>query len=665
MSTAISVVDEAKILHKFERKSTFFIFQPGPVVTLEVSPYEDKDDSDRNEGHPAAVKFRMDAAQQAYIQDVSYHTSQPDRHEQEVHERRQAVTRQLIKSNRKMQTLNTRFQRLLKQQCVLDSFADSLIAKKVTSHTADESNTHEDVRHGRERSKRRVWRSRSLSRKRKMQKELEGTMQFGDLSHIEAMRNFFTLYNNQTQQLDEDVNVVSEALEQCRVEIEDLEAQLDQLSICHDLVSSKELHVLLESKSSESPTLELSYSVERATWNPCYDIRLSSSSATLQITYYGLVSQTTGEDWEPDKLTLSTVHPSRTARWRIPELKEERLTFKDEESHSRRAGVRRRVGIDKACRKLKSRSLNCETYDESHVQPIDEAAVYLTESVCCNTGIRPVCLLPSQGQSDPVAARKDQSKPIIPRKWLGTSAETDIIYELEKSRNQTLMDLHRSDPRCTTSAKEEHHIADSTQTPENLTLSRYNFMMGHENDSGPNAMTCSSLPPGIHFPSLTYEVNNKPLCIRGNGEPQRVTLGTLEFRPSLEYVTIPKLLPKAFLRVRMHNTSEFALLEGPASVYLDNSFNGKTTISATAVQEELFCDLGVDPGVHVTYKPRHKYKKSGSFIGGGKTMSITFTQVISVTNSYPRSLQITVIDQLPVSTDDKLKPNNGVKLSTI
>ncbi|KER18773.1 hypothetical protein T265_12161 [Opisthorchis viverrini] len=266
-----------------------------------------------------------------------------------------------------------------------------------------------------------------------------------------------------------------------------------------------------------------------------------------------------------------------------------------------------------------------------------------------------------------------------PRKWLGTSAETDIIYELEKSRNQTLMDLHRSDPRCTTTAKEEHQTADSTQTPENLTLSRYNFMMGYENDCVPNAMTCSSLPPGIHFPSLTYEVNNKPLSIRGNGEPQRVTLGTLEFRPSLEYVTIPKLLPKAFLRVRMHNTSEFALLEGPASVYLDNSFNGKTTISATAVQEELFCDLGVDPGVHVTYKPRHKYKKSvsfigggktmsitftqprhkykksGSFIGGGKTMSITFTQVISVTNSYPRSLQITVIDQLPVSTDDKLK----------
>ncbi|TGZ59483.1 hypothetical protein CRM22_009049 [Opisthorchis felineus] len=573
-----------------------------------------------------------------------------------------------------MQTLNTRFQRLLKQQCVLDSFADSLIAKKVTSQTADESNTHDDVRHGRERSKRRVWRSRSLSRKRKMQKEHEGTMQFGNvqfpslpprtafitnetlqLSHIEAMRNFFTLYNNQTQQLDEDVNAVSEALEQCRVEIEDLEAQLDQLSICHDLVSSKELHVLLESKSCESPSLELSYSVERATWNPCYDIRLSSSSATLQITYYGLVAQTTGEDWEPDKLTLSTVHPSRTARGRIPELKEERLTFKDEDSHSRHAGVRRRVVIDKACRKFKSRSLNCETYEESQVQPIDEAAVYFTESVCCNTGIRPVCSIASQGRSDPVATRKDQAKPTIPRKWLGTSAETDIIYELEKSRNQTLMDLHRSDPRCTTTAKEEHHIADSTQTPENLTLSRYNFMMGYENDSAPDAMTCSSLPPGIHFPSLTYEVNNKPLSIRGNGEPQRVTLGTLEFRPSLEYVTIPKLLPKAFLRVRMHNTSEFALLEGPASVYLDNSFNGKTTISATAVQEELFCDLGVDPGVHVTYKPRHKYKKSGSFIGGGKTMSITFTQVISVTNSYPRSLQIMVIDQLPVSTDDKLK----------
>lgn len=46
---------------------------------------------------------------------------------------------------------------------------------------------------------------------------------------------------------------------------------------------SRELHVLLESKGNEAPQLELSYSVGGVSWTPLYDIRLSSATATLQV----------------------------------------------------------------------------------------------------------------------------------------------------------------------------------------------------------------------------------------------------------------------------------------------------------------------------------------------------------------------------------------------
>ncbi|VDP95420.1 unnamed protein product [Trichobilharzia regenti] len=164
-----------------------------------------------------------------------------------------------------------------------------------------------------------------------------------------------------------------------------------------------------------------------------------------------------------------------------------------------------------------------------------------------------------------------------------------------------------------------------------------------------------------YFPSLGFKILKPPRCIRGSGEPHRVTIGTLEFKPKLQYVTIPKQTPKAFLRATMHNISDFALLEGQASVYIDSNFIGKVRISLFL--PKMF-SLGYDPGIRVTYMPRHKYKKTGSFLGS-KTMSIIFKQVISVENSYPRSMKLLVIDQLPVSTEEKLKVSGPIKLTLL
>lgn len=62
--------------------------------------------------------------------------------------------------------------------------------------------------------------------------------------------------------------------------------------------------------------LELSYVVDGAGWQPSYDVRLVDR--TLTLTWFGLVSQRTGEDWPECELQLSTARPSATAS--LPEL---------------------------------------------------------------------------------------------------------------------------------------------------------------------------------------------------------------------------------------------------------------------------------------------------------------------------------------------------------
>jgi uncharacterized protein (TIGR02231 family) len=62
--------------------------------------------------------------------------------------------------------------------------------------------------------------------------------------------------------------------------------------------------------------LELSYVVDGAGWRSAYDLRLSAD--TLSLTWFGLVSQHTGEDWPECDLRLSTARP--TSPTDVPEL---------------------------------------------------------------------------------------------------------------------------------------------------------------------------------------------------------------------------------------------------------------------------------------------------------------------------------------------------------
>lgn len=62
--------------------------------------------------------------------------------------------------------------------------------------------------------------------------------------------------------------------------------------------------------------LELSYLVGGAGWTSVYDVRVDGQQ--LSMTWFGLITQNTGEDWPEGELLLSTARPSGTAS--VPEL---------------------------------------------------------------------------------------------------------------------------------------------------------------------------------------------------------------------------------------------------------------------------------------------------------------------------------------------------------
>ena len=63
------------------------------------------------------------------------------------------------------------------------------------------------------------------------------------------------------------------------------------------MVKQQVIGVLLTVREEAKIQLLVSYVVSNASWTPKYDLRVSSAERTMQVSYFGMVEQNTGEDW--------------------------------------------------------------------------------------------------------------------------------------------------------------------------------------------------------------------------------------------------------------------------------------------------------------------------------------------------------------------------------
>jgi uncharacterized protein (TIGR02231 family) len=88
-----------------------------------------------------------------------------------------------------------------------------------------------------------------------------------------------------------------------------LELQLNQLRGARGK-QSKTITVRLSLTTPGKLDVSLQYAVPAASWTPSYDARLRSADRAIDLSYFGIVRNGTGEDWTDVALTLSTARPS-------------------------------------------------------------------------------------------------------------------------------------------------------------------------------------------------------------------------------------------------------------------------------------------------------------------------------------------------------------------
>lgn len=124
--------------------------------------------------------------------------------------------------------------------------------------------------------------------------------------------------------LDQQWGSIAQKDQQADIQLRELAEQRDRLE--RELAAlrgqttrqQRAIAVDLEAQTAGRFTMEVSYRLPGATWQPLYEARAGSQANEVQVTAYGLIRQRTGEDWEDVKLTLSTARPAIGGR--MPEL---------------------------------------------------------------------------------------------------------------------------------------------------------------------------------------------------------------------------------------------------------------------------------------------------------------------------------------------------------
>jgi uncharacterized protein (TIGR02231 family) len=161
--------------------------------------------------------------------------------------------------------------------------------------------------------------------------------------------------------------------------------------------------------------------------------------------------------------------------------------------------------------------------------------------------------------------------------------------------------------------------------------------------------TAAILESGIH---LNFEIK-RSVDIPSDGAPHKVPIDSQKLKVKFDYVAVPKLKEAMFLRGSVKNTLAYPFLPGSADLFIIQDFVGTTQIPYVAANEEAKMYFGEDGQIKIKYEQVKKEKINPGFLG--KTEKLHLVYKITVQNLRKNAAEIELMDQLPISQNDKIE----------
>lgn len=196
--------------------------------------------------------------------------------------------------------------------------------------------------------------------------------------------------------------------------------------------------------------LSLSYTVNNARWIPSYDARVLSGERAVALSYFGVVRQTTGEDWKNVALTLSTARPSLggaapvLTAWNLdvfdPIILERARRQEMERAARAKTAAAAAMAYANAPREVNMQTLTSNVDDEAVVldkfEASDASATLESGATSASFKIATAATIPSDGsaQKVPIAATKLTANPeylTVPKRQATAFLTTKVVNSTE------------------------------------------------------------------------------------------------------------------------------------------------------------------------------------------------------------------------------------------
>ncbi|WP_198174902.1 DUF4139 domain-containing protein [Spirosoma arboris] len=170
--------------------------------------------------------------------------------------------------------------------------------------------------------------------------------------------------------------------------------------------------------------------------------------------------------------------------------------------------------------------------------------------------------------------------------------------------------------------------------------------------SAPQLVNTSTVTQAVDQPTNVSFVIALPYTILTNSRPQLVDVQTAELPALYRYELTPKLDNDAFLTAQITGWDKLNLLNGPARIYFEGTFVGESRINLTEAKDTLGLSLGRDKRI-VSKREQIEDVNSRKTIGSNQREGHAYR--ISLRNTRQEPVNLTVYDQIPVSTDSRIE----------
>src|SRR6056297_16732 len=416
----------------------------------------------------------------------------------------------------------------------------------------------------------------------------------------QSLRQLLELHRERIRAIEMNNGELSDSLQTLRSRLNEINQTLRQPDFQPEITVG-ELIVEVEASQPITTETHISYPIDAAGWTPEYDLHVDAAGEPVRGRLSASLYNNSRQEWRDVDLILSTQTPQ--AGTDIPELYPWFLDFVNQRNALRESGPAL----------TSSTQLSGTVTDAQTGEPLAGANVRVLNMQAGTATDR-------SGRYSFLAPEGSRSLVV---NYIGYQSASSPI-------NGTVIDFR---------------LQPGVMNLEEVVVSAY----GTSAD-----MMRAKAPPSTRSEQMVsreFMIRDKQ-TILSDGNTERILIEENAVESDLSYLTIPKIKPDAVLKADIDEWETLFPLPGTAMLHLEGTYVGQTYINPSIVSDTLQVSFGKDDAISVV-RTKLSDESDKSFFRNRVTRTISHE--ISIRNTKPSSIDLEIMDQVPISMRDDIE----------